>query len=208
MKLRFALLLMLLLPPLAHAADPVAGVDYVEMPEGKPFAPAKGKVEVAELFAYSCVHCFHFESQIREWARKQPAHVSFVAVPAAFGGYWNTYARAYFAAESLDLLARTHDAVYRAVHVSGALPVQNVSNSEIAAFYGTLGADPQRFAAIMQGEQVDAKLERARRFAMDAGAEGTPTLVVAGKYRVTARTLDDAWKTVDYLVARERATAR
>ncbi len=208
MKLRFALLLMLLLPPLAHAADPVAGVDYVEIPDGRPFAPAKGKVEVAEVFAYSCVHCFHFESQIREWARRQPAHVKFTAVPAVFGGYWTSYARAYYAAESLGVLDQTHDAVYRALHVSGTLPVQNVSHAEIASFYGTLGVDSRRFAAAMQGKQVEAKIERAKRFAVGAGVEGTPTLVVAGKYRVTARSLDEAWKTIDYLVARERAAAR
>lgn len=208
MSLRFALLLMLLLPPLAQAADPVAGVDYVEIPDGKPFAPAKGKVEVAEVFGYSCIHCFHFESEIRQWARRQPAHVSFTAVPAVFGSFWTSYARAYFAAESLGVLDQTHDAVFRAVHVSGALPVQNVSHAEIASFYGTLGVNPKRFAAAMQGKAVDAKVERAKRFAVDTGVEGTPTLVVAGKYRITARTLADGWKTVDFLVARERAAAR
>lgn len=208
MTLRLLLLLMLVLPSMAHAADPVAGVDYVELAEGRPFAPVPGKVEVAELFSYSCVHCFHFESQISDWARKQPAHVSFTAVPAVFGSYWTSYARAYFAAESLGLLERTHDAVYRALHVTGALPVQNVSHAEIAAFYGTLGADPEKFAAAMQSTATDARIERARKFAMDAGVEGTPTLVVAGKYRVTARTLDDAWRTIDYLVARERAARR
>lgn len=205
---RLLLLLMLILPSLAHAADPVAGVDYVEMADGKPLAPVRGKVEVAEVFSYSCIHCFHFQSQISDWARKQPAHVSFTRVPAAFGSYWTTYARAYYAAQSLGLMDRTHDAVYRAVHVSGALPVQNVSAAQIADFYGTLGADPKRFAAAMQGKSVNTRIERARKFAMDAGVEGTPTLVVAGKYRVTARTLDDAWRTIDFLVARERAARR
>ena len=42
MKSRFALLLLLLLPLFAHAATPVAGVDYVEIPGGKPFAPLNG----------------------------------------------------------------------------------------------------------------------------------------------------------------------
>lgn len=208
MKSRLLLLLMLLLPSFAHAADPVAGVDYVEMPDGKPFAPVRDKVEVAEVFSYSCVHCFQFQARISDWARGQPAHVNFTSVPAAFGGYWTSYARAYFAAESLGLLERTHEAVYRAVHVTGALPVQNVSHAEIAAFYGTLGADPKRFAAAMQGKAVEARIERARKFAMDVGVEGTPTLVVAGRYRVTARTLDDAWRTIDFLVARERAARR
>lgn len=209
MTSRLALLLLLLVLPLAaHAADPVAGVDFVEVPEGKPFAPSRGKVEVAEVFGYSCIHCFHFEPAVAAWKRKQPVDVKFVQVPAAFGGYWTSYARAYFAAQSLRLLDSTHDAVYKAVHVTGALPVQNVSHAQIAAFYGTLGADPKRFAKAMGSPAVDVQIERARKFAVTAGVEGTPTMVVAGRYRVTARTLDDAWRTVDFLVARERAAAR
>ena len=72
MKSRFALLLLLLSPLFAHAATPVAGVDYVEIPNGKPFAPLNGKVEVVEVFGYTCIHCAHFQPQVAAWKRKQP----------------------------------------------------------------------------------------------------------------------------------------
>src|SRR5690606_26496095 len=79
MKTRPTLRLMLaalfsLLPMLAPAADapaPKEGVDYEVIPDGKPFAPVKGKVEVAEVFSYACVHCAHFEPILQAWKRKQ-----------------------------------------------------------------------------------------------------------------------------------------
>jgi len=208
MKLRFLLLLALLPPLAAHAADPVANTDYVEIPNGQPFAPSRGKVEVAEMFGYSCIHCWHLEPTLAAWKKRQPAHVKFSPVPAAFGGYWTTYARAYFAAQKLGLLERTHTAVFKAVHESGSLPIQNVSNGEIARFYAGYGADPKAFAAAMTSREVEAQLERARRFGMASGVEGTPTLIVNGRYRVTARSFQEAMRTVDYLVAREHAQAK
>jgi len=208
MKLRLAVLLLLLMPVLAMAAEPVAGVDYVEFANGKPFAPVKGKVEVAEVFGYSCIHCFHLESTIGPWKKKQPASVKFTLVPAAFGGYWTTYARAFFAAQKLGVLERSHAEVFKAVHVDGSLPVQNVTNQEIGAYYGSFGVTPKAFVASMESPAVNALLERSRQFAMTAGVEGTPTLIVAGKYRVTARSPEDALRTVDYLVARERVARK
>lgn len=208
MKSRLAVLLLLWVPMFAMAAEPVAGVDYVEIAGGKPFAPVKGKVEVAEVFGYSCIHCANLEPMLAGWKKKQPAFVKFTPVPAAFGGYWTTYARAFFAAQKLGVLDRSHAAVFNAVHVEGSLPVQNVSNGEIATFYGRFGVAPKAFVASMESPAVEALLERARQFAMTAGVEGTPTLIVAGKYRVTARSFDDTLRTVDYLVAREHSARK
>lgn len=208
MKSRFALLLLLLLPLFAHAATPVAGVDYVEIPGGKPFAPLNGKVEVVEVFGYTCIHCAHFEPQLAAWKKQQPAHVRFTPVPAAFGGYWMPYARAYYAAQKLGVLDKTHDAMFKALHEQGSLPIQNASNQEIATFYAKYGANPKIFAAAMDSPAVEAQLQRSRQFIKDAGIEGTPTLVVNGKYRVTARTFEDALRVTDYLVAREHAAGK
>ena len=208
MKSRFALLLLLLSPLFAHAATPVAGVDYVEIPNGKPFAPLNGKVEVVEVFGYTCIHCAHFQPQVAAWKRKQPAHVRFTPVPAAFGGFWMPYARAYYAAAKLRVLGKTHDAVFKALHETGSLPIQNASDEEIAAFYASYGADPKAFIAAMRSPATDLLLDRSRDFALATGIEGTPTIVVNGKYRVTGRNFDDTLRITDYLVAKERAARK
>jgi thiol:disulfide interchange protein DsbA len=205
MKLRFALLLLALLPLSAFAADPVAGVDYVEIADGKPYAPLNGKVEVVEVFGYTCIHCAHFQPVVSAWHKKQPSWVRFTPVPAAFGGYWMPYARAYYAAAKLRVLAKTHDAMFKALHEQGSLPIQNASSNEIAAWYANYGADPQAFAAAMDSPATDVLLERSKEFALASGIEGTPTLVVNGKYRVTASSFEDTLRIADYLIARERA---
>ena len=208
MKSRLMLLLLALLPLFAHAAEPVAGTDYVEIPGGKPYAPLDGKVEVVEVFGYTCIHCAHFQPALGAWQKKQPAWVRFTPLPAAFGGYWMPYARAYYAAAKLRVLGKTHDAMFKALHETGSLPIQNASDEEIATFYKGYGADPKAFIAAMRSPATDLLLDRSRDFAVAAGIEGTPTIVVNGKYRVTGRSFDDALRITDYLVARERAARK
>lgn len=212
MKAARLLMLLLALVPLAAAqtapAAPVEGSDYVVIADGKPYAPLKGKVEVVEVFGYTCVHCAHFQPVLSAWQKKQPSWVRFTPVPAAFGGYWTPYARAYYAAAKLKVLAKTHDEVFKALHETGSLPIQNASSEEIAAFYATHGADPKAFVAAMDSPATDLLLERSRDFALATGVEGTPSLVVNGKYRVTGRNYDDTLRILDYLVARERAAGK
>lgn len=205
MKSRFAVLLLALMPLSAFAADPVAGVDYVSIPEGKPYAPLQGKVEVVEVFGYTCIHCAHFQPMLNAWHKKQPSWVRFTPVPAAFGGFWIPYARAYYAAAKVGVLGKTHDAVFKALHEDGSLPIQNASAQEIAAFYKGYGADPKAFVAAMESPATDLLLERSKEFAMASGVEGTPTIIVNGKYRVTARNPEETLRVTDYLVAKERA---
>lgn len=209
MKSRFAVfLLLLLMPLLAGAAEPVAGTDYVEIPGGKPYAPLDGKVEVVEVFGYTCIHCAHFQPAVGAWQKKQPSYVRFTPLPAAFGGYWMPYARAYYAAAKLRVLSSTHDAMFKALHEDGSLPIQNASDEEIAAFYAGYGADPKAFTAAMNSPATDLLLQRSKDFAMATGIEGTPTIVVNGRYRVTGRNFDDTLRITDQLVAKERAGSK
>lgn len=203
-----ALLLVLLLPLAACAADtaPVAGRDYEEIRGGAPYRPLAGKVEVVEVFAYWCPHCAHFQSSVEAWARKLPANVRFDYVPAAFQ-LDDPLARAFFAAKSAGKLAVTHDATFRAIHEAQTLP-RNATIDEIASFYGTLGLDPATTRAAMTGFTVGGQMQQARDFALRSGVEGTPTLIIDGRYRVTGRTLDDNLRIASALIARLSKPAR
>lgn len=211
MKSRLLLLLLALLPAIAGAAPaaapaPVEGQDYVVIPNGKPFAPLNGKVEVVEVFGYTCIHCAHLEPIISAWKRKQPSYVRLTPVPAAFGGYWIPYARAYYAAEVLGVLGKTHADMFKALHERGALPIQNATSDEIAAFYAGYGVDRKKFVGTLEGPVVDERLERARAFVTAAGVEGTPSIIINGKYRVIGgRNYDGMLRIADQLIARERS---
>lgn len=201
----------LMLPLAAAAATPaapVAGSDYTVIATPKTWQPAAGKIEVAEAFGYVCPHCAHFEPVLEAWKKKQPADVRVVTVPAPFGGYWLPYARVYFAADMLGVLPKVHDALFEALHVKGTLPMQNPSPDELATFFAGYGVDRQKFITTLRGPAVDAKLAQARDFLGNAGVDSTPSMVVAGKYRVsTEGGFDQMLRTVDWLVAHERAAA-
>ncbi|KAF1694905.1 thiol:disulfide interchange protein DsbA/DsbL [Pseudoxanthomonas koreensis] len=192
------------LPGTAAAADaPVSGRDYVEIPGGMPWAPKAGTIEVAEVFGYSCPHCAHLEPQLQAWKAQQKHDVNFVAIPAAFGGAWNGWARAYFAAYNLGLVPRTHEAVFKAVHETGMLP-RNPSAQELAAFYAGHGTSADGFRAAMAEPKVEEQMRRAAAFARASGLEGTPTLIVDGRYRVLGHDFAEMLRITDWLVARER----
>jgi thiol:disulfide interchange protein DsbA len=208
MTLRFGFLLALLLPLGAFAAPPapVEGSDYEVIADGVPYEPAAGRIEVVEVFGYTCPHCAHLEPAVQAWKAKLPKDVKFIPVAAPFGGYWTPFAKAYFAAKSLGIAERSHEAVFRAVHEDGTLP-RNPTDDELAAFYAQFGVQPARFVAALGSPGVLEAMQRAYAFIQRSGVEGTPTLVVAGKYRVTARP-DEILRIVDQLVARERAAAK
>ena len=203
-----ALLLALAWLPGAALAQstPQAGRDYVEIPGGQAWAARPGRIEVAELFGYTCPHCAHFEPLLAQWKQRQGKDVDLALVPAVYGGAWDVWARAFFAASDLGLLPRSHEAVFAAIHRDGRLP-RNPSAQELGTFFSSYGVDGERFRAAMADPKVDARMDRARKFAIASGAEGTPTLVVNGRYRVTAASLEDALRITDWLVARERSRA-
>ena len=182
---------------------PVAGTDYIEIPNGQRFSSGD-RIEVAEVFAYWCGHCAAFEPLVNAWKARLPADVNFVTVPVVFDPNDN-FPRAFYAAEAMGTLAKTHDATFKAIHIDRKLR-PNADAASIAAFYAGLGVDQARFTSTMQSFAVNANLGRARQFVTRNGVEATPTIIVNGKYRVMAsRSLEDLTRITDHLVAMERA---
>jgi len=200
-------------PPTEAAAPPAApggltpGTDYVEIPNGQPYLPLNGKVEVVEVFGYVCPACAQFQPLVNSWEKKLPANVRFTYVPAAFGGPWITYAKAYYAAESLGLVERTHNDLFKAIHIDQTLKGERGMDSvaDVAAFYGKHGVDAKQFASTMESFAVNAKLNKAKQWAIRSGLEGTPTIIVNGKYRVLGKTFPDMLRIADVLIAQESA---
>src|SRR3546814_4043923 len=112
----------------------------------------------------------------------------FTDVPALFGGTWVDYARAFYAAESMGLVDRTHEAMYQAIHIERTLKHERGRDSveDIAAFYGKFGVDPKQFASTMFTFAVYAKTARAKQIAMRTPITCTPPLVIYGHCTVTS----------------------
>ena len=186
---------------------PRPDIDYVVLPSPQP-TYGKGRIEVAEVFSYACIHCAQFQPTVDAWLKKLPKDVRYEYVPAAFGTVWENFARAFFAARILGVQERTHDAVFKAIHFEHT--VKSPSPEDIADWYSSRGADRGKFLATMSSPQVDAMVDAARQFAARTGVEFTPTIIVAGKYRVLVtadRGFDGMLATVDYLLGLEHAQA-
>ncbi|GAB3358970.1 thiol:disulfide interchange protein DsbA/DsbL [Lysobacter tyrosinilyticus] len=183
---------------------PVAGIDYIEIAGGQPFAPADGRIEVAEVFSYTCPHCAHFEPMLEAWSARQPADVKLVPVAGPFGANPKPFAQAFYAAESLGLREKTHVALFNAIHVDGSLDAMQATPQSIAAFYGKFGVDPTKFAQAMDSADTNARMQHALSFIQKSGVDGSPGIIVAGKYRVTGKTMEDMLRITTHLVAKER----
>jgi thiol:disulfide interchange protein DsbA len=189
---------------------PVAGEDYQEIPNGQPFQPAAGKVEVVEIFGYVCPACAAFQPLVGPWKAGLPGDVNFVYVPAMFGGTWDDYARAFYAAQTLGVQEKTHEALYAAIHAQKTLKGERGRDSveDIAKFYAGYGVDPKQFAATMGSFAVNAKTNSAKQFAQRSQISGTPSIIVNGKYLVKGKSFPDMLRIADHLIARERGAAQ
>lgn len=194
-----------LLPASARADDAlVEGRHYRSLPDARPLQAEPGKVEVVEVFAYWCGHCNAFQPMLAAWRKKQPDDVAFRYLPAAFT-LDDTGAHAFFAAESLGALDRTHDATYRAIHAEQSLRDRGASPEDYAGLYAGLGLDRDQVLAAMRSPETRARVAGAREFMVAAEVEGTPTIIVNGRYRVLGGSYEELLANTDRLVARERA---
>jgi len=196
-------------PPAWEGPIPAAGVDYMELPNGQPYAAPNGQVEVAEVFGYVCSHCANFEPLFVAWKNELPADVKVSLVPAALGGEWVTFAQAFYAAETLGVLEQSHEAVFGALHRQHSLSPA-ATPEQIGLFYAQFGVDPKTFTSTMQSFAVAASIARSRQFAVRSRIEGTPSLVIDGRYLVSVdqRGYGTMLRTAGYLVAQRRAALK
>ena len=192
----------------SDAADLVEGRDYEVIHNGEPWLPLNGKVEVVEVFGYVCPACFRMEPVFERWKSELPADVRVSYVPAPFGPQWIPYAKAFYAAEAMGLVEKTHGPMFNAIHIEDSLPGEGEQPDEaaIAQWYGKFGVDPKEFTATMNSFATNAKVNRGRQFMVRSGVRGTPTIVVNGKYRVTGgRTYQEVMDITSRLIAKARA---
>jgi len=162
------------------------GTDYRYIEDGKPYrATPPGKVEVAEVFGYWCSHCARFAPMLDKWkADSMPAQAQLVLVPAMFDPN-DAYARLFFIAEGANAVNVTHARIFRAIHETSEL-APKATIPQLTAYYLRLpGVNAKVFAAAQKDEPtLQAKAANARVFQVRSKIEGTPSLVIAGKYLV------------------------
>ena len=183
------------------------GRHYALVEGGAPWQPAKGgRIEVAEVFAYWCGHCARLAPRLEDWKRRQAKDVQLVYVPLP-SGRDDAFARGFFAVQAAGAGDRVHVRLFEAVHQAQAVP-KNPTIGELAAWYGQQGLDVRRLQAAMQAPALADRLAAARQFAIRSGVEGTPTLIVDGRYRILGDSMAELLDNTDAVIAHVRATRR
>lgn len=206
-----ASLLTLLMPVVACAEEGAAqyeeGKHYVRL--DTPVRTSNpNKIEVTEVFWYGCSHCFHFEPMAHAWAEKQADDVVFVQTPAMWNRVMQTHARAFYTAQALGVLDKVHQPIFNAINLERNMLTTPEALAELFAKHGV---EKERFHKAFRSFSVNSQVQQADARARGYQIQGTPEMVVNGKFRVSTRTAGSQrgmLDVVDYLVEQERKGAK
>ncbi|MEO8673341.1 MAG: thiol:disulfide interchange protein DsbA/DsbL [Tahibacter sp.] len=191
------------------AADPewVEGTHYVVLDPPQQTA-TPGKIEVLEVFSYGCPHCKDFQPIADKIKQGLPANAQFRYMPAELGREsWGTFARAFYVAEAMGVLDKTHAALFAAIYTDKKVDAAAPTLEQIGpVFTDAAGVKAEDFVATAKSFAVNTKLKRGDAQIRAMGVSGTPTLIINGKYRVesnAAGSYAGLINLVKFLVAKE-----
>lgn len=140
--------------------------------------------EVVEVFSYACPACAQLQPQVDAWKRERGDSAQLRYVPVEFNPAWVPFARGFHTFQELGAFGRLHRALYDAMYNQRrqVLTIQDIADVAVVA-----GIDRQRFLEVAQSPEVDAAMARSREYTTAVAPEVTPSLVVAGRYRLDGR---------------------
>ena len=161
------------------------------------------RVEVLEVFAYSCNHCFNFETYLDQFEKSKADYIDFKKMPVVFNDQYKIHARIYYTAESLGNLDVMHREVFKAMHLDRK---SLVDENEIFKLFEKQGVTRQQFFSRFRSFTVESKVNRAQRLTSKYKIRSTPTMVINGKYIANGpatRTFEDMLAVSKELAERE-----
>ena len=206
-------------PATSTDAKWVEGKNYFRVEPQQPTSVPAGKIEVMEVFSYACPVCWRFLPYANQIVKNLPPDAQMVYLPVSFNPVedFPVFQRAFFAAQALGVEAKTHEAIFKAIHAPGGeLATYDASTgrlknplpdiNDIAKFYAKYGVKPDVFVATANSFTVNLKMKRADAEVKALGVTGTPTMVVDGKWRYdlsTAGGVEQMVELTKYLVGLE-----
>lgn len=159
------------------------------------------KIEVLEFFFYGCPHCFKLHELLDPWEKKMPKDVELVYMPTVFNPGWEPMARTFYALEALGQQKQLHEALYHAWHVSN---IDLNDEAKITEFVSQRGVDRKQFSDAYNAFSMEGKIMRSKQLAQSFGIRGTPTIIVDGKYMISALLPADTIRVLNTLIAKAR----
>lgn len=206
----------------ADGARWVEGRHYAVIRPAQPTQVPPGKVEVLEVFSYGCPACFQYQATVEKLRAALPANAQMAYVHASWnsGESWPLFQRSFITAQSLGVAEKSHSAMFLAVWGdNGPLAVVDTQTQRLKARQPTI-EDVGRFYARRGGVTEAQFVQAAKSFFVETRMKqwdalvkayqvsGTPTLIVAGKYRLDLAMVGSVQETIDlvrFLVQKETA---
>lgn len=187
----------------AALADAQLGKDYSLLNPAQPTGTKK--IEVLEFFFYGCSHCFHLHPLLSAWEKTMPRDVELTFVPTIFRDSWEPMANTFYALESMGQQQQLHDALYRAWNEEN---LALTDADKIADFVTKHGVDRAKFTAAYNSFSMQSKVTRAKQMIRSYGINGTPTLVVDGKYVIEGLQPEDTIRALKEVIVMARKAHR
>lgn len=182
------------------------GIHYTTLRQAQPTSTAD-KVEVLEVFSYTCIHCYHLAAPLARWEAEKPKDAELRYIHVAWPGAQH-YARAFFALEAMGDLKKVHQPLFESIFGGNK---QYRTLEELGDFVATQGVDRAKFIATANSFSANTRLKQSEQAMMRYEIEGTPTVIVAGKYKIqfgAAVPMPKVGEVINFLVEKELAARR
>ena len=185
------------------------GRNFTRLIPTQPTVGGADKIEVAEIFMYSCPHCLSLEPHINAWVENKDPSVRFVRIPAIFNQLAQIHAQLYYTEVFLAKTGqlKNPDAFRRMVfeeyHNRGN---RLTSQTTIERLFVRAGVNADDFNRTWNSFEVDQALRVAQDLARRYNVASVPMVVVNGKYHTnvsTAGGIPQLLELIDELTERE-----
>ena len=137
------------------------------------------RIEVIDFFWYGCPYCNELQPALEDWIKRKPDDVAVRRVPAILKDNWAPHARIYYTLELLGEAERLHLKVYHSYHVEEL----SMSKPDVMEQWAVKnGIERRRWVDAYFSPEVDARIARAFQAAKRYNVQGTPSVVVDGRY--------------------------
>jgi protein dithiol oxidoreductase (disulfide-forming) len=217
-----ALLLIALALPLPALAQLrwQEGKHYLKLPAQQTAETRPGKIEVAEVFSYACIHCNQSQADVEKLKASLPPDAYMAYVHASFvpNMAWPMFQRAYYTARTMGIAEANHRNMFAAIWDSGEIPLADKATGRIrnplptiqeaARFYARVGKVKEAdFLNTAKSFGVESQVKRADQLVAAWRVGGTPSIVVNGLYVINndvVTSWSDIQSVVAFLITQER----
>jgi cyclophilin family peptidyl-prolyl cis-trans isomerase/predicted DsbA family dithiol-disulfide isomerase len=182
----------------------IAGEHYTVL--DKPIATRNSKkIEVIEVFSYGCPHCYTFSPLLKEWGKQRAAAIDLWSFPAVWNKSMELYARAFYTADKLGIVKKTHLPLFNAIVIEQKTLSKE---SDLAEFFADQGVDKNVFTQAFNSAWVENQAKLAAARVRSYKPAGVPEIIVNGKYRIDrmrAGGMTEMLAVAEFLLNKERA---